>query len=173
MKSSHVWYQKKLVVWGQSFWAMSHFWVASAFCTLNLDGTERLMKILRVTASAQPCSKSLMAVVLDENESRIFRNIWASYGGFLKWGYPPIIIHFHGIFHEINHPFGDSPIDGNPQNEAKPWIWKSQNYRHLCGLENINGFRDPITGGTINQVYARAYPRISQTNMALHGYNAF
>ena len=33
-----------------------------------------------------------------------------------SWGYPIYIIHFHGIFHEINHPaIGGKPIDGNPQ----------------------------------------------------------
>ena len=34
-------------------------------------------------------------------------------GDFLKWGYPPII-HLTGIFHEINHPFLDLRMYGNP-----------------------------------------------------------
>ena len=32
----------------------------------------------------------------------------------LPQGYPPII-HFHGIFHEINHLFWGTPISGNLQ----------------------------------------------------------
>ena len=33
------------------------------------------------------------------------------YGGFQKWGYPPVIIHFSRNFHEINDPaIGDLPF---------------------------------------------------------------
>ena len=31
-----------------------------------------------------------------------------------EMGVPPVIIHFSRIFHEINQPFLDTPIDGNP-----------------------------------------------------------
>ena len=34
------------------------------------------------------------------------------FGGFHKWGYPQIIP-LNGIFHDINHPFWGTPIDGN------------------------------------------------------------
>ena len=33
---------------------------------------------------------------------------------FPEIGEPPVIIQFDGIFHEINHPFGGTPIYGKP-----------------------------------------------------------
>ena len=32
----------------------------------------------------------------------------STFGGFPKWGYPPII-QFHGIFHDVNHLFWVAP----------------------------------------------------------------
>jgi hypothetical protein len=54
--------------------------------------------------------------------------VHSTYGGFLKWGFFLVIIHFQRIFHDfptINQPFWGSPWLWKPPIHRRPWTSKT------------------------------------------------
>ena len=77
-------------------------------------------------------------------------NNQAVYGGFLKWGYPEIIIHFCRIFHYEHHLFWGTPIYGNPYIDSlgtSACIDRGESSFSSVGIDRPRDESQPLTMG--------------------------